>query len=654
MRDIGFVVWGVRSGFKNNWLTSNVDSSVLNALTDEMRIYCHGTVTEFLSIEKVNNFNVVTIYNPNTTDHVGRRAYMAISIVVPKGYGLTGNVIGCIEELMATYSSKQGNAMVNKVSSSDFDPILAKITATVNSKTKFDGAEKLGIFKTTDFNSCNIHFQDLTICEYKKVYFLKEPIAALEKKEGIELVRAFRKPNLISINGYNPQLHEITINDRKVQGSKHVIFSGDAIKLTHLGQKVAKRKVAGDRDIVIHMSTEFPPKIAPPKPVKTQKSSRKKVVLTSVLSLSVIGGLIFSYFIFFGSNEGPGTSEPKNTPEATFYMESGTLAVSNAGNWKKFYILKDEKKKKGTIENDTCTFKDPDFKPDRSEDRLLVLSRLDSDKEKTKSIPIQYELPHIHKVKGGENLSKIGEKYGISVGELQRNNGIDDDDKIIEGQELTIIPETIKVEDGQTLENISKKYEISIEDLKQFNGLENETIEGRDSLKLMDTSHRDEVKDSDPQNAGEEEDNNKTKVEPDNDVNSEKSRAKEEDKDKEVNSPSAEESKIQKKNDNKNKEEKTPPSKESIIQKKTDNKGISKKPKDPAAKESEGNKKGYKELRQATQTALDDYKSHKDFDQKTYGYYQNRLNSLNRMNKPERLDELARIMDELRNEGIIK
>ena len=384
MRDIGFVVWGVRSGFKNNWLTSNVDSSVLSALTDEMRIYCHGTVTEFLSIEKVNHFNVVTIYNPNTTDHVGRRAYMAISIVVPKGYGLAGNVIGCMKELMATYSSKQGNAMVNKVSSSDFDPILAKITATVNSKTKFDGAEKVGIFKTTDFNSCNIHFQDLTICEYKKVYFLKEPIAALEKKEGIELVRAFRKPNLISINGYNPQLHEITINDRKVQGSKHVIFSGDAIKLTHLGQKVATRKVAGDRDIVIHMSTEFPPKIAPPKPVKTQKSSRKKVVLTSVLSLSVIGGLIFSYFIFFGSNEGPGTSEPKNTPEATFYLESGTLAVSNAGNWKEFYILKDEKKNKGTIKNDTCTFKDPDFKPDRSEDRLLVLSRLDSDKEKTK------------------------------------------------------------------------------------------------------------------------------------------------------------------------------------------------------------------------------------------------------------------------------
>jgi hypothetical protein len=59
-------------------------------------------------------------------------------------------------------------------------------------------------------------------------------------------------------------------------------------------------------------------------------------------------------------------------------------------------------------------------------------------------------------------------------------------------------------------------------------------------------------------------------------------------------------------------------------------------------------------LRQATQTALDDYKSHKDFDQKKYGYYQDRLKSLKDMDKPERLDELARIMDELRNEGIIK
>lgn len=651
MRDIGFVVWGVRSGFKNNWLTSNVDSSVLSALTDEMRIYCHGTVTEFLSIEKANNFNVVTIYNPNTTDHVGRRAYMAISIVVPKGYGLAGNVIGCMEELMATYSSKQGNAMVNKVSSSDFDPILAKITATVNSKTKFDGAEKLGVFKTTDFNSCNIHFQDLTICEYKKVYFLKEPIAALEKKEGIELVRAFRKPNLISINGYNPQLHEITINDRKVQGSKHVIFSGDEIRLTHLGQKVAKRKVAGDRDIVINMSTEFPPKIAPPKPVKTQKSSRKKVVLTSVLSLSVVGGLVFSYFIFFGSNEGPGTggtSKPENTPEATFYLESGTLAVSNAGNWKKFYILKDEKKKKGTIENDTCTFDNPEFKPDRYKDTELVLLRSgNEDKEKTKSIPIQYKLPHIHKVKGGETLWEIAKKYGIGEEELKRNNGIDNN-IIQEDQELILIPETIKVEDGQTLENISEKYEISIEDLIQFNGLENDNIEGRDSLKLPDASYKGEVKGSDPQNASEEEDNNKTKAEPNNDVNSEKSRAKEEDKDKEVNSPSAEESKIQKKKDNKNKEEKTPPSKESKIQKKTDNKGISDKHEETAAKESNGSNDDYTALKLETLKALNDYKKDKDSDPLMYKFLNDSFDNVETM---EELNELRVI---LRKEGIIK
>lgn len=629
MRDIGFVVWGVRSGFKNNWLTSNVDSSVLNALTDEMRIYCRGTVTEFLSIEKVNNFNVVTIYNPNTTDHVGRRAYMAISIVVPKGYGLTGNVIGCMEELMATYSSKQGNAMVNKVSSSDFDPILAKITAAVNSKTKFDGAEKVGIFKTTDFNSCNIHFQDLTICEYKKVYFLKEPIAALEKKEGIELVRAFRKPNLISINGYNPQLHEITINDRKVQGSKHVIFSGDAIKLTHLGQKVAKRKVAGDRDVVIHMSTEFPPKIAPPKPVKTQKSSRKKVVLTSVLSLSVIGGLIFSYFIFFGSNDGPGTggtSQPKNTPEATFYLESGTLSISNAGNWKKFYILKDDKKNKGNIKNGTCTFVDPEFKPDRSEDRLLVLSRLDGDKEKTKSISIQYKLPHIHKVKVGENLSKIGEKYGISVGELQRNNGIDNN-IIQEDQELILIPETIKVEDGQTLEDISKKYEISIEDLIQFNGLENDNIEGRDSLKLPDASYKGEVKGSDPPNVVEEEVNNETKAEPDNDVNAGKGRAKEDDKDKKV---------------------RTPPAKKSITPNESDDKGI---PEQEDSNTNEKNKeknKGFNALKKETRIALEAYKSNEDFDQKEYDYYRPLLQNVKTM------ADLQLHRDELLKKGIIK
>jgi LysM repeat protein len=505
MREIGFVVWGVRSGFKNNWLTSNVDSSVLSALTDEMRIYCHGTVTQFLSIEKVNNFNVVTIYNPNTTDHVGRRAYMAISIVVPKSYGLTGNVIGCMEELMATYSSKQGNAMVNKVSSGDFESILAKITPTVNSKIKLDGAEKVGIFKTTDFNSCNIHFQDLTICEYKKVYFLKESITALEKKEGVESIRSFRRPNLFIINGFNSQLHEITINDKKVQGSKHVIFSGDAIKLTHLGQKIARRRVAGDRDIVINMATEFPPKIAPPKPVKDQRSSRKKVVLTSV-ALFIIGAVtILSYFNFFGSNEVTetrDTQKEEKAPEATFDLKSKTLSITNAEKWSEFYIPGDTEKK-GNINVDIGEFSDTSITLDRKKDTLLVLSG--NENEVSDTIDIKFYLPIKHLVKKKQTLSKIAAIYGIDVKELKSINDLKNDNLSID-QILTLIPETIKVEGKQTLQKISKKYEIDIEYLKEINELDNYNVDEGDILKLRVSADEDQVTDKESPNAAEKED----------------------------------------------------------------------------------------------------------------------------------------------------
>ena len=150
MKELGYVVWGVRSGFKNNWLVSNVDNSVLSALTDEMRIYCHGTVTEFFSIEKVGGYTVLTIYNPNTSDHVGRRAYIAISIVLSKSYGLSGNIVRCLQEMMSTYSSKQGKALVNKISISDFEPILAKISSTPKGTVTPGNSKKIGILKSQD------------------------------------------------------------------------------------------------------------------------------------------------------------------------------------------------------------------------------------------------------------------------------------------------------------------------------------------------------------------------------------------------------------------------------------------------------------------------------------------------------------------------
>ena len=329
MKELGYVVWGVRSGFKNNWLVSNVDNSVLSALTDEMRIYCHGTVTEFFSIEKVGGFTVLTIYNPNTSDHVGRRAYIAISIVLSKSYGLSGNIVRCLQEMMSTYSSKQGKALVNKISISDFEPILAKISSTPKGTVTPGNSKKIGILKSQDLDSFNTHFKDLTINGFRKVYFLKEPISALEQKDGVELIRDFKKSSRFSLKGYDPRYHDITINDKRIEISQHVIFEGDIVKITHKTQKITRKIVTSGNNVTRTISDLFPENKSERKVSKPVKKTWNKILVIGSLILLVGFGIALSFLKFSGTSGSSGTSNMLDTqPKASYNMKDNVLEIS--------------------------------------------------------------------------------------------------------------------------------------------------------------------------------------------------------------------------------------------------------------------------------------------------------------------------------------
>ncbi len=139
-------------------------------------------------------------------------------------------------------------------------------------------------------------------------------------------------------------------------------------------------------------------------------------------------------------------------------------------------------------------------------------------KETKKVIPAEY-----HKVKRGENLSVIAEKYGISVAELKKknklkNSGIQISQRLKVKDERTITvmedvqladnkptektskpiaektqPENAdkssvayhKVKKGETLFSISKLYNIPVEDLKKMNQLSGSVIHFGDELKLQ-------------------------------------------------------------------------------------------------------------------------------------------------------------------------
>lgn len=126
-----------------------------------------------------------------------------------------------------------------------------------------------------------------------------------------------------------------------------------------------------------------------------------------------------------------------------------------------------------------------------------------------------------HKVKKGDNLGEISEKYGVTVAEIKKWNKLKSNNiplgkslKIITNERVvTTVKKEVKsdaiasndrpkkeqksdvadkedsfyvVQQGDNLSTIAKKYNVSIDDLKQWNDLSDNTIQLDSKLKIAD------------------------------------------------------------------------------------------------------------------------------------------------------------------------
>ncbi len=96
----------------------------------------------------------------------------------------------------------------------------------------------------------------------------------------------------------------------------------------------------------------------------------------------------------------------------------------------------------------------------------------------------------VYKVRRGDALSTIAQKYGVSVSSIKRWNNLRSS-KIKVGQRLTIHPGqsapnyvVYKVRRGDSLGKIAKKYRTSVSKLKTWNSLRSSTIHPGQSLKI--------------------------------------------------------------------------------------------------------------------------------------------------------------------------
>jgi murein DD-endopeptidase MepM/ murein hydrolase activator NlpD len=98
-----------------------------------------------------------------------------------------------------------------------------------------------------------------------------------------------------------------------------------------------------------------------------------------------------------------------------------------------------------------------------------------------------------HKVKSGESLEKIARSYGVSVQELLKANKDINPNKLKVGENLCIPQKTsaktqeyaiYKVKKGDTLYSIAEKFGVDVQELKSFNNLKSEKIIEGQELKI--------------------------------------------------------------------------------------------------------------------------------------------------------------------------
>jgi len=98
-----------------------------------------------------------------------------------------------------------------------------------------------------------------------------------------------------------------------------------------------------------------------------------------------------------------------------------------------------------------------------------------------------------HKVKSRESLEKIAKNYGVSVQELIKANKNINPNKLKVGENLCIPQKTsaktqeyaiYKVKKGDTLYSIAEKFGVDVQELKSFNNLKSEKVKEGQELKI--------------------------------------------------------------------------------------------------------------------------------------------------------------------------
>lgn len=175
---IGFVIWGLRyNDFSSDLLSSGLVRDVKSVLGDQLRQVCATQLRPFLYVERSADHVLVTIFKPDALDHVGRRAYIGITVFVPTGYQLKsrkGSVPEAMRQLLAYYEEKQGRVVErNMFTASMFQAQVDDLLYAERHSNQRTHGSKRGYAVYTQHLE-ETWFEEMPLGDFKRVFFFRE------------------------------------------------------------------------------------------------------------------------------------------------------------------------------------------------------------------------------------------------------------------------------------------------------------------------------------------------------------------------------------------------------------------------------------------------------------------------------------------------
>lgn len=243
---IYFIISGVREGFKKSHILCNNDIAEVINYIDDRRQITNNAIDNFYTIEKTTNYTLVSVFNPNTIDHVGRKAYIAITLFVKNGFEIKGDVVVVLAHLMNYYEQKQGNEITNRFTEEMFEAEYANLGVAA-AQSKDGGARfKQGYILYDQVAEIASNFQTPTINGFQKVYFFSNKnINVANQLVSFEKIVEFPRAVAFSIIDLFNGNYDVFINDQpydvrgRVSQQNLLVYAnqGDVLKIVDLSIK---------------------------------------------------------------------------------------------------------------------------------------------------------------------------------------------------------------------------------------------------------------------------------------------------------------------------------------------------------------------------------------------------------------------------------